>query len=80
VLVRSQADLHRLTMSNISTCTYHSLRSLHQKFEYSGIALRSKALVCNTIELEDGESLLRILIVIWLLYSNCLASNKSLIA
>jgi hypothetical protein len=51
VLVRSQVDLHRRTKSNSSACIYHSLCSLHQKFDYSGIALRSKAYACNIIEL-----------------------------
>jgi len=61
MLVRSQADRHQLPLS---ACTYHSLRSLHQKFEYSSLALQSKVLVCNIIELREKESPLGIVIVI----------------
>ena len=66
MLVRSQADRHRLPLS---ARTYRSLRSLHQKFEYSSPALQSKALVCNVIEPREKESPLGRLIVIGLQFS-----------
>jgi hypothetical protein len=57
------------------------MRSLHQEFEYTGFALRSRAFICNIMEhREFEESLPGILIVMWLACSIHLYSNKLQIA